>query len=294
MLKLVPGQLFFSRLPGGELEFSCILVAPAAPAGSALSWTLRPANGGGGALTYERPVHDNELSRGRVVLSAVLPPGWPDSILTVDVAEAHAERDVRAYRQEQRFGLPFDSDVFVVGGHRIGEPHRLAVDVPAQQFGWDLLPLRPDDLAVFNHGMSDPLRSTDFACFGQPVLSPGPGIVAKVVDGAADAGILGAERKPARPGIDWAFGNHVIIEHAHQVYSCLAHLKAGSVSVKPGQEVAVGTPVGAVGSSGNITGPHLHLHFMNGPNAVTAVALPVELTAEGETVAPVAGQIIGP
>jgi murein DD-endopeptidase MepM/ murein hydrolase activator NlpD len=69
---------------------------------------------------------------------------------------------------------------------------------------------------------------------------------------------------------------------------------ADSITVKAGQEIEAGDQIGAVGSSGNVTGPHLHVHFMDGPDLVTAAALPIELTAEGETVAPTTGQIIGP
>lgn len=42
------------------------------------------------------------------------------------------------------------------------------------------------------------------------------------------------------------------------------------------------------------SGPHLHLHFMDGPDMLTAAALPIALQAEGSTFAPQAGQIIGP
>lgn len=294
MPKIVPGQLFFSRLAGGELEFSCIVVLPAVLAVPTLAWALRPADGGGRTLTCERPVHDDELGRGRAVLSAFLPPGWPDSILTIDVGGATSAHSVRVYQQQQRFGLPFGGDVLVVGGHRIGEPHRVAFDLPAQQFGWDVLPLRPGDLAVFSRGMSQPPRSADFAGYGQPVLSPGPGVVTKVIDGLPDADLLGEQQLPPGARIGWAVGNHVIIKHDNRVYSCLAHLKAGSIGVTVGQEIEARSPIGEVGSSGNVTGPHLHFHFMDGPDVVTATPLPIELTAEGETIAPTAGQIFGP
>jgi murein DD-endopeptidase MepM/ murein hydrolase activator NlpD len=92
----------------------------------------------------------------------------------------------------------------------------------------------------------------------------------------------------------WALGNHVIIRHDDAVHCCLAHLRFGSVTVTVGQEVAAGTPVGAVGRSGHAIGPHLHLHFMDGPDVIRSAPLPIKLAVEGETYAPVSGQIIGP
>lgn len=293
---VVPSRLYFSRLPGGELEFSCLVVLPATtPAAATISWTLRPADGSGRSLAGQRPIAADELNKGRAVLSAVLPAGWPDSVLTVDAASDTSVHDVRTFRQEQRFRWPFASDALVAGGHRIGEPHRSTLDLPSQQFAWDLLPLRTGDLAVLSHPLGDPPRSADLACYGQPVLSPAAGVVADVVDGIPDAELLGDQQPPAGARVlEWAAGNRVIIRHDDHVYSCLAHLQAGSITVAVNQEVHAGAQVGAVGSSGNVSGPHLHLHFMDGTDLQTATPLPVELTAEGQTMAPVSGQIIGP
>jgi len=66
---------------------------------------------------------------------------------------------------------------------------------------------------------------------------------------AASAGVVRVE-KPS-----WA-GNLVRIEHGGNLESWYAHLSR--VFVAPGQRVAAGTLIGAVGSEGNSTGPHLH------------------------------------
>lgn len=58
------------------------------------------------------------------------------------------------------------------------------------------------------------------------------------------------------------YGNHVVIEHnvnGQRVRSLYAHLAWGSIQVAVGQQVSPGTIVGAVGSTGNSTGAHLHL-----------------------------------
>jgi len=55
------------------------------------------------------------------------------------------------------------------------------------------------------------------------------------------------------------YGWHVIIESENKkFYIILAHLEEGSITVKRGDAVHVGTVVGTSNSSGRSTGPHLH------------------------------------
>lgn len=58
-------------------------------------------------------------------------------------------------------------------------------------------------------------------------------------------------------GWDGGYGNLVRVRHANGVESFYAHLSA--TRVRPGQKVDAGQQVGSVGSTGNSTGPHLHL-----------------------------------
>lgn len=58
----------------------------------------------------------------------------------------------------------------------------------------------------------------------------------------------------------FGFGKHVIIEHESGYQSTYAHLS--KIEVKPGQEVALATKLGEVGSTGLSTGPHLHLEVV--------------------------------
>ncbi|MCU0070872.1 M23 family metallopeptidase [Pseudomonas koreensis] len=53
-------------------------------------------------------------------------------------------------------------------------------------------------------------------------------------------------------------GNFVRILHDDGTMGVYLHLKQGSVSVREGQRVAVGSPLALSGNTGNSSGPHLH------------------------------------
>lgn len=59
-------------------------------------------------------------------------------------------------------------------------------------------------------------------------------------------------------------GNYVILK-CGDVYPLYAHLKKGSVCVRPGDIVHSGDQLGLVGNSGASLQPHLHFQVMNSP-----------------------------
>ncbi|MGX1225995.1 transglycosylase family protein [Streptomyces ambofaciens] len=60
-----------------------------------------------------------------------------------------------------------------------------------------------------------------------------------------------------------SYGYQVVVRHGDGRYSQYAHLSA--ISVKNGQSVGVGQRLGRSGSTGNVTGPHLHFEVRTGP-----------------------------
>jgi LysM repeat protein len=60
---------------------------------------------------------------------------------------------------------------------------------------------------------------------------------------------------------DYGYGNMVMVDHGNGWQSLYAHLN--SIAVVCGQSVEQGGVVGALGSTGNSSGPHLHFELMN-------------------------------
>ena len=60
---------------------------------------------------------------------------------------------------------------------------------------------------------------------------------------------------------DWGYGNVVVIDHDGGWQTLYAHLS--SFNVGCGQSVYQGDVIGAFGSTGNSSGPHLHFEMLN-------------------------------
>ena len=97
---------------------------------------------------------------------------------------------------------------------------------------------------------------------GMPVYAACGGVVEEVFDGLDDeqTDLEQVEKQYGEHArID---GNHVLLRHPHGELSLYAHLLKGSVTVRPGEQVAAGRQIGRAGSSGSSCVPHLHFHVM--------------------------------
>lgn len=139
-----------------------------------------------------------------------------------------------------------------------------------------------------------------FPGFGRAVLAPVSGTLAAVLDGEPDhasfrglpsLGYAMTQRRRASRGWAGLAGNHVVIRvSADGPFVALCHLQRGSITVRRGQPIGAGEPLGRCGNSGNSTEPHLHVQAMDTIDERTAVGLPITfahgLPRNGEIVAP--------
>jgi hypothetical protein len=104
-----------------------------------------------------------------------------------------------------------------------------------------------------------------------PVVAVMDGTVVAASDGAPDREYICMSRDLPRqllfgPKVALPFsnlgGNYVVLKCGDS-YPLYAHLRNGSVRVKPGDTVRSGDPLGAVGNSGSSIQPHLHFQVMN-------------------------------
>jgi len=98
-----------------------------------------------------------------------------------------------------------------------------------------------------HQGTDTEIRSFGEQFVGVPVFAARGGIVVFAQDGWPDTNLSGGVQ-----------GNIVAIDHGDATESQYYHLKKDSVTVGVGETVVAGRQIGAVGSSGNSFGPHLH------------------------------------
>lgn len=122
-----------------------------------------------------------------------------------------------------------------------------------------------------------------FLCWGQQVFSVFDGRVAAIGEQWPDRtrvnlllALLGSTLwapGPRGDDIRPLAGNYVIVE-GERASAFYAHLQRGSITVKVGDMVRAGDPLGTVGNSGNSTMPHLHFHLMDRPDIRAARGVP--------------------
>ena len=81
-------------------------------------------------------------------------------------------------------------------------------------------------------------------------------------------------RVPTGLPLDQYGGNHIVQDIGDGNYAFYAHLKTGSVKVKPGDQLTTGQVIATLGNTGNSDAPHLHFHVMSTPDPLRSDGLP--------------------
>ena len=116
---------------------------------------------------------------------------------------------------------------------------------------------------------------------GTAVVAARSGRVLFVEDRYPDTGSYDASKEK--------MDNRIVVSHEDRTESVYAHLMQGSVVVREGDLVDVGTRLASVGNSGFSMNPHLHFHIgglsLNGYRTI-----PIDFEVDGTRSSPVVGQ----
>jgi len=157
------------------------------------------------------------------------------------------------------FGIPRAGHVWRIGegGTEVIDNYHTRLDT---YYAMDISPRALNSPA-------QPASPTDAPCWDLPIKAAASGTVAIARDGLIDEPKLGTNSNPGGPG------NHVILDHRNGEFTLYAHLRQGSIILKPGEAVARGQEIGRCGNSASI-GPHLHFQLMDGSDLNTARGIP--------------------
>lgn len=164
-----------------------------------------------------------------------------------------------------------------------------------QTYAVDILHPRPPGTApgyAWGLGMR---RPEAFDTFGEPVHAAADGVVVAASDRSRDhrsreswwalAYLYVVEAFVRQLGGGrFVLGNHVVVDQGGGVFATYAHLRRGSLVVRPGDRVATGQRLGLVGNSGNTSEPHLHFQLTDDAHLPGAAGIPFRW--QGVTIRP--------
>jgi hypothetical protein len=235
------------------------------PAQSAIVWLDVVIDGADGST----PAVPQELSHTVVVnLTKPAPPLLP-ATMTEDVAPVTVSTHEPAVIAPPLYGPGW------LDGNSCCDmtAHRMAMNPlngqlwAAERFAVDYLQLSPDG-TVYRGDQSKP---ESYPYFGADIHAVADGPVVAVLDGLPEQV---AGQSPTGLSLEQYGGNHIVQDIGDGNYAFYAHLKTGTVKVKPGDRLTTGQVIGNLGNSGNTDAPHLHFHVMSAPDPLMANGIP--------------------
>jgi hypothetical protein len=148
-----------------------------------------------------------------------------------------------------RFPLEGEWSASQAGRTLLFSVHNFVVD---QRYALDLVKIGPDGRIWRGRGGKD---VTAHYGWEAPVYAPDEAVVLEAENNQPDNPVGVTDPVHLR-------GNYVLLGRADGTQVLLAHLRRGSVQVRPGDRVVAGQLLGRVGNSGNTSRPHLHLGVM--------------------------------
>jgi murein DD-endopeptidase MepM/ murein hydrolase activator NlpD len=192
---------------------------------------------------------------------------------------------IRSGTSKTKFRFPLLGTWFAAVGPTPHTAHRWALP---EEFAYDIAKLGAGNSSHRGDGG----RFEDYYAYGARVMAAADGVVTAAAndqsedqymlrrpeesDDAYGARVQERQTTLLTKGTRGIVGNYVVLDHGNGEFSLYAHLQPGSVRVKAGERVLVGTTLAKLGSSGNSTEPHLHFQVCDGPDPLACAGIPVE------------------
>jgi murein DD-endopeptidase len=162
--------------------------------------------------------------------------------------------------------VPVYNDTWERGHRRVLYTTAGVLRIPGR-FAIDWMQIREDG----THSSGDESQVRNWHGYAAEVLAVADGIVVAVHDDIGEPAAINDSRKV---DLQNASGNYVVLELAKGRYAFYEHLKPASILVRPGARVRRGQVIGALGFTGQSTGPHLHFHLASANSTLDAEGLP--------------------
>lgn len=122
----------------------------------------------------------------------------------------------------------------------------------------------------------DPRKNSSYHDWNLPVIAAAEGRIVAVTDGVAEntPDPVHPEKRAVVLNLRNLPGNNVVEDIGGGRYALYAHLRPGSITVKPGDIVRRGQVLARLGNSGNSSEPHLHFQVCDAPSFVMSSGLP--------------------
>lgn len=154
----------------------------------------------------------------------------------------------------RRSSLPFDGKFYVA--------QRFAVD-------WEQINTEGRESQGNMH------ENNHWKAFGQKILAVADGTIVNMTDNIAENTPPGLPNPP--PPLAALLGNFIMLktqQNNRDYYVMYAHMQPGSITVRKGDKVHKGQVLGLLGNTGNSGAPHLHIHVVDGKDALASSGLP--------------------
>jgi hypothetical protein len=164
-----------------------------------------------------------------------------------------------------------------------GLPHRTSMAslngklINGQRFAIDWK--RTNDKGFMYVG--DKTKNESYVDYGEPIYAVADGTITSMLDGIdpGTPGTLPANDPVLGPKltVENVDGNHIVQDIGGGAWAFYAHLKKGTLLVKPGDTVKKGQVIARLGNTGNSNASHMHFQLMNGPSVLGSDGLPYVL-----------------